>query len=106
MNKNMEEMLQRISVSQLNDMQLNAIETIGQNDETILLTKKEFLILKMLCESIGRFYSREEILNHVWNDESYVLIRTVDVHIARLRKKLGDFGNHIINRPGFGYCFE
>jgi superfamily II DNA/RNA helicase len=38
MNKNMEEMLQRISVSQLNDMQLNAIETIGQNDETILLS--------------------------------------------------------------------
>ena len=81
-------------------------KTVKINDETILLTKKEFLILKMLCESIGRFYSREEILNHVWNDESYVLIRTVDVHIARLRKKLGDFGNHIINRPGFGYCFE
>ena len=63
-------------------------KTVKINDETILLTKKEFLILKMLCESIGRFYSREEILNHVWNDESYVLIRTVDVHIARLRKKL------------------
>ena len=50
--------------------------------------EKEFLILYMLVQTAGRFHTREQILNNVWNDESFVLERTVDVHIARLRKKL------------------
>ena len=70
------------------------------------ITKKEFEILNMLAQSPGRIYSREDILNKVWNDDSYVLERTVDVHITRLRKKLGDQGKHIVNRSGYGYCIE
>ncbi|MDY2975687.1 MAG: winged helix-turn-helix domain-containing protein, partial [Alloprevotella sp.] len=54
----------------------------------------------------GRVFSREEILAEVWPDDCYVLDRTVDVHIARVRRKLGEEGNRISNRQGYGYCFE
>ncbi|MDD2424556.1 MAG: response regulator transcription factor [Bacteroidales bacterium] len=72
----------------------------------VMLTKKEFEILYMLAKSPGRIFSREEILLAVWKNEVYVLERTVDVHIARLRKKLGEMGSAILNRSGYGYCFE
>ena len=71
----------------------------------IPLSKKEFGILQMLTQNPGRIFSREEILTEVWQNESYVLDRTVDVHIAHVRKKLGEMGNRIVNRQGHGYCF-
>ena len=76
------------------------------NKEEIVLTKKEFEILALLSSNQGRVYSREEILDRVWKNDAYVLDRTVDVHITRLRKKLGVYGTHIINRTGYGYCFN
>lgn len=72
----------------------------------VLLTKKENEILILLTRNQGKTYSREEILDLVWKNESYVLDRTVDVHIARLRKKLGGYGSMIVNRSGYGYCFQ
>jgi DNA-binding response OmpR family regulator len=72
----------------------------------VSLTKKEFEILALLAKMPGRVYSREEILDRVWENESYVLDRTVDVHITRLRKKMGDAGFHVVNRTGYGYCFN
>lgn len=72
----------------------------------IHLSPKEFGILRLLTKEPGRVFSREEILNEVWNGESYVLNRTVDVHIARIRRKLGEEGYHLINRQGYGYCFN
>lgn len=67
------------------------------------LTKREHLILQLLQQHPGRYFSREEILAAVWPDDSYVSERTVDVHIARLRKKMGADGNRIVNKTGFGY---
>ena len=72
----------------------------------VLLTKKEFEILVLLVKSEHKILSREDILQKVWDNESYVLDRTVDVHIARLRKKLGVCGEMIVNRSGYGYCFQ
>ena len=72
----------------------------------VLLTKKECEILILLTQNPNKIYSREDILQLVWKNESYVLDRTVDVHIARLRKKLDDYGNMIVNRSGYGYCFQ
>ncbi len=74
--------------------------------EEIILTKKENEILILLTGTANKIFSREDILKLVWKDESYVLERTVDVHIARLRKKLGKYGDMIINRSGYGYCFQ
>lgn len=76
------------------------------DDEPINLTKTEFNILLLLTEHVGRVFSREEILSKVWKDDGYILERTVDVHIARLRKKIGRYGNDIVNRVGHGYVFQ
>ena len=59
------------------------------NGEEVPLTKKEFEILKLLLENKGNVFSREEILSRIWKDEVYVLDRTIDVNITRLRKKIG-----------------
>jgi len=72
----------------------------------ITLTKKEFEVLILLVSSPGKVFSREDILTKIWTEDVYVLDRTIDVNITRLRKKLGDFGKNIITRQGYGYCFE
>ena len=74
--------------------------------EEIPLTKKEFEILRLLLADRGNVFSREEILSRVWKEEVYVLDRTIDVNITRLRKKIGRYGKNIVTRLGFGYCFE
>jgi len=74
--------------------------------QEISLTKKEFEILKLLLENRNYVLSREDILTRVWSDEVYVLDRTIDVNITRLRKKIGIYGKNIVTRLGFGYCFE
>ncbi|WP_106828973.1 response regulator transcription factor [Parabacteroides pacaensis] len=78
--------------------------TVG--NEEIPLTKKEFEILKLLLENKGSVFSRDEILSRIWKEEVYVLDRTIDVNITRLRKKIGPYGKNIVTRLGFGYCFE
>jgi two-component system, OmpR family, alkaline phosphatase synthesis response regulator PhoP len=70
------------------------------------LTRKEYDILYLLMENTDRVYSREEILDRVWSYDVVVSLRTVDVHITRLRKKLGDHGKMISSRPGYGYFID
>lgn len=72
----------------------------------IALTKKEFEILRLLMENINHVFTRDEFLSKIWKDEVYVLDRTIDVNITRLRKKIGEYGKNIVTRLGFGYCFE
>ncbi len=76
------------------------------NGQEISLTKKEYEILKLFLEHIGQVFTRDEILSRVWKDEAYVLDRTIDVNITRLRKKIGSYGKNIVTRLGYGYCFE
>jgi len=70
------------------------------------LTRKEFEILVMLLRSEGNILSREDILEKVWDERTIVSKRTVDVHVTRLRKKLGSYGKYIRNKQGYGYAFE
>jgi two-component system alkaline phosphatase synthesis response regulator PhoP len=72
----------------------------------ISLTPHEYQLMLLLLKNYGKVFTREEILNYAWKDNSYVLERTVDVHITRLRKKLGNYGKFLISRTGHGYCFE
>jgi len=81
-------------------------KTVTVEGQPVELTKKEYLILLLLCQAPGTFYTRSQILDKVWAGEAYVLERTVDVHIARLRKKLGPSGDAIINKAGFGYAVK
>lgn len=76
------------------------------DNQNILLTRKEFEILNMLISSKGKYLSRQEILDRIWSDDVIVTERNVDVNIARLRKKIGAYGNCIKGRSGYGYCFE
>jgi DNA-binding response OmpR family regulator len=91
----------------INDLELDSTKKkIFIKNKPIKLTKKEFNILYTLMHHPGRVFSRDELLSIVWEDEVYVLSRTVDVNITRLRKKLGKYGKYIISRSGYGYCFE
>lgn len=76
------------------------------NEEVVELTHKEFNILVLLVQNPGKIYTRTDILDKAWSDNSIVLDRTVDVHITRLRKKIGEYGKFIISRTGYGYSFS
>ncbi|MDE6160715.1 MAG: response regulator transcription factor [Muribaculaceae bacterium] len=70
------------------------------------LTRTEFDLLLFFLRHPNRIYSREEIITQVWGDDVVVTNRTIDTNITRLRKKLGEYGNNIITRQGFGYGFK
>jgi len=76
------------------------------NGEKITLTKTEFEILVLLAENPEKMFSRENIIDCLWKETPYVVERTVDVHIARLRKKMGEYASMITNRTGYGYRFN
>lgn len=76
------------------------------DNSPVSLTKTEYSILELLSREEGYSFSRSTIIDKVWGVETYITKRTVDVHIARLRKKLGDYASLISSRPGFGYKFE
>ncbi|MEA3317040.1 MAG: response regulator transcription factor [Bacteroidota bacterium] len=75
-------------------------------NKNIQLTKKEFNILYLLIKGKNKIFSRDNILNQIWEDNTFVNDRTIDVHITRLRKKIGKYGKYIKNKSGFGYAFE
>ena len=79
-------------------------ETIGKKKLT--LPRKEFETLVYLIRNKGRVLSRESILNAVWGENIHVVDRTVDVHIRKIREKLGNFADHIETVPGVGYRFK
>ena len=76
------------------------------NGNPVVLTKTEFEILALLAENPERVFSREDIIGRVWVETPYITERTVDVHITRLRKKLGNHASLITNRSGYGYRFN
>ncbi|MDR2083852.1 MAG: response regulator transcription factor [Bacteroidales bacterium] len=75
------------------------------NQIPVTLTKTEFEILILLAKKPDKIFSRENIIDTVWQDFPYITERTVDVHITRLRKKMGKYASIIVNRPGYGYKF-
>lgn len=76
------------------------------NGEDAGLTKTEFSILLFFLTHPNRIYSREEIIRQVWSGDVIVTNRTIDTNITRLRKKIGEYGNNIVTRLGFGYGFK
>ena len=76
------------------------------NDEEIELSFKEFELLTYFVDNKGIALSREKILNNVWNYDYFGDARTIDTHVKKLRKKLGDKGDYIKTIWGMGYKFE
>jgi two-component system alkaline phosphatase synthesis response regulator PhoP len=77
---------------------------IVKEDQQINLPKKEFELIALLASKPGKVFTREDILKSVWGDDVVVGDRTIDVHIRKLREKLGD--NYIRTIKGVGYKFE
>jgi DNA-binding response OmpR family regulator len=95
------------SIIQFNGIDLDTVrKRLIINDERVELTKKEYEILKLLLESQGKVFSREDLLMRIWGQDVIVTERTVDVNITRLRSKLGQFGSSLRNKTGYGYFFE
>jgi len=82
------------------------LKELSIDGEKIALTKTEFELLSLLAKNPDRMFSRENIIDKLWQDSPYITERTVDVHIARIRKKLGDYASVIHNRTGYGYRFN
>ena len=85
------------------DQQRKSVVVDGQ---PVQFSKKEFEILNLLASNQGSIFSREDLINELWKDAPYVLDRTVDVHIARIRSKLGVCKAYLTNRSGYGYTFN
>ena len=76
------------------------------NKKVTIFPRKEFEILFFLASNPGRVFSRDLLLKEVWGPDIYVVDRTVDVHIRKIREKLGDFADLIETIKGVGYKFK
>lgn len=77
---------------------------VYKNSQKIILAKKEFELLYLLASRPGKVYTRETILKSIWEDSVVVTNRTIDVHIRKLREKIGD--NYVSTVKGVGYKFD
>ncbi|WP_026952756.1 response regulator transcription factor [Algoriphagus mannitolivorans] len=78
--------------------------TIDQSGKTITLPKKEFELLYFLAKNPNMVFSRDELLHNIWGSDVFVLARTVDVHIRKVREKIGE--DYISTVKGVGYKFD
>jgi two-component system, OmpR family, alkaline phosphatase synthesis response regulator PhoP len=78
--------------------------TIKLHGKEISLPKKEFELLFFLAQSPNKVFSRDDLLQNIWGSDVYVLARTVDVHIRKVREKIGD--DYITTVKGVGYKFN
>lgn len=80
--------------------------TVRINRKDVFFPKKEFQLLHFLLANRGRVFSREILLNQIWGENIYVIDRTVDVHVAKVREKLGEYADYIETIKGLGYRFK
>jgi two-component system, OmpR family, alkaline phosphatase synthesis response regulator PhoP len=78
--------------------------TIRLNGKEISLPKKEFELLFFLAQNPNKVFSRDDLLQNIWGSDVYVLARTVDVHIRKVREKIGE--DYITTVKGVGYKFN
>jgi len=77
---------------------------VYRNGQKVVLAKKEFELLYLLASRPGKVFTREQILKSVWEESVIVTNRTIDVHVRKLREKLGD--SYVGTVKGVGYKFE
>ena len=78
--------------------------TVNVNDKPVTLPKKEFELLYYLAQNPNKVFNRDELLQNIWGTDVYVLARTVDVHIRKVREKIGE--GFISTVKGVGYKFQ
>lgn len=92
----------KIAVGELTVDRTSYTAFIGE--DKISLPKKEFELLYFLAQNPGKVFSRDELLQNIWGTDVYVLARTVDVHIRKVREKIGE--GFISTVKGVGYKFD
>ena len=78
--------------------------TVKVKGNNMTLPKKEFELLYFLAQNPNKVFSRDDLLQNIWGTDVYVLARTVDVHIRKVREKIGD--GYITTVKGVGYKFD
>lgn len=81
-------------------------KSVKVDGRPVSLSRTEYDLLKLLAHNPGKVFSRSDLISAIWPANVIVTERTVDVSITRLRKKIGEYGEKIVSRHGFGYCFE
>lgn len=89
------------------DLVIDSIKhQVTLKDQPLNLTSTEFKLLKFLAFHSGKVFTREQLLNQVWAEDSFIVDRAVDVHIRRLRQKLLTASDYIVTIRGVGYRFK
>ena len=94
-----------VGILQFKDLVIDRVSyTVTLKGEHISLPEKEFELLYFLAQKPGQVFNRDMLLKNIWGSDVYVLARTVDVHIRKVREKIGD--NYIKTVMGVGYKFQ
>ncbi len=94
-------------ILRVGQLELNVGEhTVFADGERIALTLKEYEMLRLFMDNLGKVFTRDQLLEHIWDADYTGETRTVDVHIGTLRTKLGNCGNYIETVRGVGYRME
>ena len=90
-----------------NGIEINrASYTVLVNGKEVRFLRKEFELLHFLMERAGTVFSREQLLENVWGEDTYFVERTIDVHITKIRKKIAPYTSMIQTIAGVGYKFN
>jgi two-component system alkaline phosphatase synthesis response regulator PhoP len=99
--------LPEVDLIKIKELEINVSSYTAQlGKHKLIFPKKEFETLVYLIRNKGRVLSRESILNAVWGENIHVVDRTVDVHIRKIREKLGTYSEYIETVSGIGYRFK
>jgi len=99
--------LKEKEIIKFNDLVIDSIKhQVTLKNQPLNLTSTEFKLLKFLASHPGKVFTREQLLNQVWAEDSFIVDRAVDVHIRRLRQKLLTDSDYIITIRGVGYRFK
>ena len=98
-----EELLDKVEIEELEIDRASYRVKLGGKE--LFFPRKEFELLYYLATHQGRVFSRDTLLNQIWGEGAYVVERTVDVHIFKVREKLGKMGDRIETVKGVGYRF-
>lgn len=94
-------------IIEFEDLKLNLTQkNLFIKGQEVILTKREFELLKLFLKYRNVVLSREQLAEEIWKEESYIQGRTIDVNITRLRKKIKPYDRNLITRQGYGYIFS
>jgi two-component system, OmpR family, alkaline phosphatase synthesis response regulator PhoP len=100
-------MIKKNGYIKFKNLEIDSIaHSVKIDKEDVFFPKKEFQLLYFLLSNRGKVLSREILLNQIWGENIYVVDRTIDVHVAKVREKLGHYSDFLETIKGLGYRFN